>query len=136
LVLDSWAVLAWMQDEPAASRVQGFLDQAAARSLVLQVSAINAGEVYYQLLRARGREVAGTYWREATSRAMPLRIAAVTLPRVRRAAAIKARYPLAYADAFAVALAVELGWPLVTGDPEIRRPAADGLLQLVWLGGA
>lgn len=134
LVLDSWAVLAWLQDEPAASRVQRYLDEAAEGTLALHLSAVNAGEVFYQLVRAGRTREAGVFWNSAARRQMPLRLAAVTLPRVRRAAALKARYPLAYADAFAVALAAERGWPLATGDPEIRRPAADGLITLEWLG--
>jgi ribonuclease VapC len=134
LVLDSWAVLAWLQDEPAAPRVQRYLDQAAEGALALQMSAVNAGEVYYQLVRAGRPREASVFWLSAARQQMPLRVAAVTLPRVRRAAALKARYPMAYANAFAVALAAERGWPLATGDPEIRRPAADGVIALAWLG--
>jgi predicted nucleic acid-binding protein len=32
-----------------------------------------------------------------------------------------ARFPIAYADAFAAALAQKYNCPLVTGDPEFRR---------------
>ncbi|MCS7178592.1 MAG: hypothetical protein RML46_03515 [Anaerolineae bacterium] len=37
------------------------------------------------------------------------------------AAGIKMRYPMAYADAFAAALAQELGATLVSGDPELAQ---------------
>ncbi|NBD34798.1 MAG: PIN domain-containing protein, partial [Chloroflexi bacterium] len=37
-----------------------------------------------------------------------------------RAAAIKAEHPLAYADAFAAALAIQEAGTLVTGDPEFE----------------
>jgi predicted nucleic acid-binding protein len=136
LVLDSWALIAWLQDKPAAGRVQAFLDAASAASnpLALYVSAINAGEVYYQLVRAQRRPQAEQFWRSLNSREMPLTLVPATTPRVKRAAGIKALYPLAYADAFAVALAVEKHAPLATGDPEIRRPERDGLLTLEWLG--
>ena len=134
LVLDSWALIAWLQDEPAARRVQSFLDDAATNALAVYVSAINAGEVYYQLIRAERQAHAEQFWRALLRREMPLRLVAATTPRVKRAAAIKARYPLAYADAFAVGLAIEISAPLATGDLEIRRPERDGLLALAWLG--
>ena len=38
-----------------------------------------------------------------------------------RAAELKARYPISYADAFALAMALEHSAVLVTGDPEFRQ---------------
>lgn len=134
VVLDSWAIIAWMQGEPAAGRVRTMLDRATDRSLAVWCSAVNAGEVYYQLIRAGREPEAEAFWRAATGGRMPLRLAVATTPRVRRAAQIKARYPLAYADAFALGLAAELRLPLATGDPEMLRPANDGVAQLEWLG--
>ena len=49
------------------------------------------------------------------------------------AARIKARYPLAYADAFAAALAKWHGVPVLTGDPEFSR--IDEIVSIVWLEG-
>ncbi len=134
LVLDSWAILAWMQNEPAAQRVQRFLDDASSGMLTVSCSAINAGEVYSQLAKAGQPSSGRHFWHALVRGTMPVRLVAATTPRVRRAADIKARYPLAYADAFAIALAIELDCPLATGDPEIRRPEAHGLLALEWLG--
>lgn len=134
LILDSWAVLAWMQDEPAAEAVDQWFEEAATGTRDLRCSVINAGEVFYQLVRAGKLLEADRFWRGLVRGEAPLRVVAATIPRVKRAAAIKARYPMADADAFAVALAVELGWPLVTGDPEIRRAEADGVVRLHWLG--
>lgn len=55
----------------------------------------------------------------------------VPWPRVRAAAHLKARHHISYADAFAVALAQELGATLVTGDPEIRE--VENLVGVEWL---
>jgi len=53
--LDAFALLAWLQDEPGADITEGFLSQAASRQGFQRfVSAINVGEVYYRLYRARG----------------------------------------------------------------------------------
>lgn len=65
---------------------------------------------------------------------LPLRLYGTTEPRVRRAAGLKALLPIAYADAFAMTLALELRQPLVTGDPEIRDAAAQAGVTLQWLG--
>ena len=48
-----------------------------------------------------------------------------------RAAHIRAEHPLAYADAFAAALAAEKNASLVTGDPEFR--ALEGAIPIQWL---
>jgi ribonuclease VapC len=53
--------------------------------------------------------------------------------RVLAAAALKAQYPIAYADAFAAQLARELSLPLLTSDPEFGPLVAAGLLTAVWL---
>ncbi len=48
------------------------------------------------------------------------------------AAHIKAEYPLAYADAFAAALAMNKDATLVTGDPEFM--VLKDCLPIQWLG--
>ena len=48
VALDSWAVLALLNDEPAADRVELVIDRGETL-----MSWINLGEVYYQTLRRR-----------------------------------------------------------------------------------
>ena len=48
-----------------------------------------------------------------------------------RAAELKARYPISYADAFALASAIEHQAELVTGDPEFRQ--VENLVKIVWV---
>ena len=48
-----------------------------------------------------------------------------------RAGEIKARHPLAHADALAAALAMQAEAALVTGDPEFRK--SEGELLLEWV---
>jgi predicted nucleic acid-binding protein len=47
------------------------------------------------------------------------------------AARLKARHTISYADAFAVALAQELGAPVVTGDREFEH--VESLVEVLWL---
>ncbi len=56
-----------------------------------------------------------------------------TQRRVRRAAELKSNHAIAYADAFAVATALEFGATLVTADPEIRPLAGQYDLKVQWL---
>jgi ribonuclease VapC len=116
-LLDSWAVLAYLKDEPAAPAVESILVDAEESRARCCMSLINAGEVLYSLARRTGWEQA-----EATLdrlRAIPVEIIGVTEPQVVAAARIKSRNRLSYADAFAVAVAQERNAILVTGDPEI-----------------
>jgi ribonuclease VapC len=128
-VLDSFAVLAYLQDEPAAVRVQDVLDAAARREVVCRFSAINAGEVAYTVERRAGREGVRRFL--ASLDQVSITIVEVIWERILAAAHVKARHPLSYADAFAVALAQEYGATLLTGDPEFR--SVEGAVRIEWL---
>jgi ribonuclease VapC len=56
-----------------------------------------------------------------------------TRRRVRRAAELKSKHAIAYADAFAVATAVEFNAVLLTGDPEIEPIEGEQHLEVEWL---
>lgn len=112
IVLDSWAVLRYLEDaDPAAAEVAGLLD--GERPIM---SWINLGEVFYVVRRLHSdAEAAGTVrdLRDVLDAELP------TAGRVLAAARIKADHPLAYADAFAAATAVAHEAELWTGDPEL-----------------
>lgn len=80
------------------------------------MSWINLGEVSYILERAAGESAARGAVRELRAR---LRLDLPTERRVLQAVAIKARFAMAYADAFAVATAQAHNAVLLSGDPEI-----------------
>ena len=109
--LDSWAVLRWLDgDEPAAARVEAAMPSRPVMSW------INLGEVAYIVERRAGADRARRVVRGLRLR---LTLDLPTEARVLEAAHLKAGYPLAYADAFAVATAIARGATLLTGDPEI-----------------
>jgi len=112
VVLDSWAVLRYLEDEgSAAQAVSELFDR--ERPLM---SWINLGEVHYVLRRAHGEDDASAAVRDLR------RVVEARLPDERLvldAARIKADVPLSYADAFAAALAVAQDAELWTGDPEL-----------------
>ncbi len=132
-VLDAWAVLAWVAGEVSARRVERELRAAEARGQHLHLSVINAGEVYYRQARATGTDIADRFLADLRSGALPIRLAEAHERRVWQAARLKAKYPIAYADAFAGALAQELELPVLTGDLDFRVLEQTGECRVEWL---
>lgn len=133
--LDAFAWLAWLQDEPGAATVQHCLDEAERGHAECVTSIINLGEAYYRLVRVERRKEAESLWRMALRRTLPVSVKEATQRRVRRAAELKAIHAIAYADAFAVATALEFRATLLTGDPEIKPLEDENDLQVRWLPG-
>jgi predicted nucleic acid-binding protein len=128
-VLDTFALMAYFQDEPAAPRVADLFRDATVGQTALAMSLVNWGEVLYNVERKRGLVgVAEAIW---IIDGLPVRLMEVTRSLARRAARLKAAHPLSYADCFAAALAGELGAAVVTGDPEFR--GVEGEIQIEWL---
>ena len=51
IVLDSWAVIAYLEDEPAAERVADIISDAHEQGIPLFMTVVNAGEVWYIVAR-------------------------------------------------------------------------------------
>lgn len=130
---DAFAWLAWLQDEPGAAAVQRCLDDADRDRADCVTSIINLGEAFYRLARVNRREQAESLWRMALRHQLPVSVKEATRHRVRRAAELKSNHAIAYADAFAVATALEFQAALVTGDPEIRPLVSKYDLKVEWL---
>jgi predicted nucleic acid-binding protein len=113
--------------------VQRWLDDAEAERAQCVTSVINLGEAFYRLVRVERREAAESLWRMAVRGALPVSVKEATRRRVRRAAELKSRHAIAYADAFAVATAVEFNAILLTGDPEIEPLEGKENLKVQWL---
>ena len=128
-ILDSFAVLAYFQAEAGGAAVRTVLEAARDRRAVLGMSLMNVGEIYYILYRERGAARAEAAL--ADLRALPVDLYVPTDERILAAARLKAQFPLAYADAFAVALAQELNAVLVTGDPEFK--SVESQISIMWL---
>ncbi|MDO9349588.1 MAG: type II toxin-antitoxin system VapC family toxin [Anaerolineales bacterium] len=117
-VLDAWALLAFLQgEEPAASRVKSLLQEARNEKVILYVSIINMGEVYYRIGKTRGQSEADALVEEL--QLLPLIILPASNEDVMAAARLKMRYSISYADAFAVFTTLQHGAILLTGDPEL-----------------
>lgn len=130
-VLDSFALLAYLEGEAGMARVRSVLEGAEARRHRVYLSLINLGEALYITERERGLIQARRTL--AAVDQLPLEIVGVSRPTVLAAAHIKARFPISYADAFAVVAAQTHRGVVMTGDPEFRPLAAAGLVAVDWL---
>lgn len=130
-VLDSFALLAYLEGEAGMPRVRSVLEGAEARRHTVSLSLINLGEVLSITERERGL-VAARRTLGAIDQ-LPLELVPVSRTTVLAAAHVKARFPIACADAFAVVTARDRGGVVVTGDPEFRPLAVAGLVAVEWL---
>jgi len=119
-VLDANALIGFFEGRRGAvEKVRHLLGEAARQDLPLLMSAVNWGEVFYTEWRARGEAKAREA--EASLLEMPIAVIVIDRERASRAAALKQKHALGYADAFAAELAIERGAWLVTADPEFQK---------------
>lgn len=128
-VLDSFAVLALLGRESGSAEVRELLQRAKRAEIRLLMTWVNVGEVAYIVERRWGKQQ--VYQAIGTLEATAVEFATAGRELALRAAEIKAKHPLAYADAFAAALAVDESGTLVTGDAEFE--SLEGLLSIQWL---
>jgi predicted nucleic acid-binding protein len=131
-VLDSWALIAFFEDEPAAEEVENLLVKAEAGTHRLLLSVVNWGEIYYNTMREVSQAAAEQTVREMAGLTIEIvGVDADNLDLVRQAAIYKATRRFSYADAFAAALAKIKNAELVTGDREFR--AVEDEIKIAWL---
>ena len=128
-VIDSHALLAYLEREAGYAIVRDLFAQALAGSAALPMTTVNIGEILYIVRRAYGSEKAAEI--ERLLHALPIEIVDVDLALAREAARFKATRKMSYADCFAAALASRRQTGLVTGDPEFR--AVEDEIEVVWL---
>jgi len=120
-VMDSFALLAYLQDEPVASRIERLLGAAANGKCYLFLSMINLGEILYITERRGG--VVKAQDTLALIQQLPIQVLSVEDRTVLAAAHIKAN--------FAVAIAVQENARVITGDPEFH--SVETIVQVEWL---
>lgn len=128
-MLDSFAMLAFLNKERGFEKVKSLLRAAEASSEPLLMNEINIGEVYYVTAKDRSVERAEEFLHRLET--LPILPVSNSFADVLEAARIKARFPISYADAFVVATAVRMNAAIVTGDPEFQ--SVPHLVTIVWL---
>jgi predicted nucleic acid-binding protein len=131
-VLDSYALIGYLENEPFSDQIQFVLMQAKKGSSRLFVHAIHLGEVYYITLREQGRNLADLAY--ARIKALPIElIDRIDETLLLAASRIKANYAVSYADSFAAALAMVRRCTLLTGDPEFETLEKARVIRIKWL---
>ena len=129
-MLDSWSVLAYLEDEPAGERAANIIADAYEHGIPLLMSTVNAGEAWY-ILACRVSEA------EADQGIADLREVGIELrdadwKLAHQAARLKVKRKMSFADCFAAPLSIqEKGAALVTGDKEFRE--VEQLVNIMWL---
>jgi ribonuclease VapC len=130
-VLDSYALLAYLEGETGAGRILELLKQGEEMRCRLFMSSINLGEVAYIVERERG--LAKAQETLAGIDELPIVVVDADRTAVLGAAHLKAGCPVAYADCFAARLALDKNAVLVTGDPEFQRLGDQYGITVEWL---
>jgi predicted nucleic acid-binding protein len=119
-VLDANAVIGFLEDrDGTAAKVEKLLNQALEQQTPLLMSAVSWGEVVYVIWRNEGERQALRVEKDVQD--LPLAVVAADRERATRAAALKQKHNLGYADSFAAELAIDLGAWLVTADSEFSK---------------
>ncbi|MGA8181631.1 MAG: type II toxin-antitoxin system VapC family toxin [Desulfobacterales bacterium] len=129
-LLDSYAVLAYLNGEPAAEAVEQAMKDAGDSGSSLLMSEINIGEVYYILSRKRGPEKAD-YFVDTILQGLPIQGLPIDFSLILQASRLKAKYPLSYSDCLAAAQAIRSEASILTGDLEFK--AVETLVAIEWL---
>lgn len=128
-VLDSWAMLAFFQNEPAADQVEKIINEAHAAGADLMMSVVNVGELWYSIARTHSAKQADSIIAEL--RTLKIAFIDADWELTQQAAAFKTKGKIAYADCFAAAVARKFKADLVTGDPELKQ--VDGEVKVLWV---
>lgn len=128
-VLDSFALMAYFEDEPGADFVRGLIHKAVESDTNLLMTVVNLGEVWYSIARTNSPEIADQYIHEI--KGMGIEVADVDWALTRQAAAFKVNGNISYGDCFAAALAKTKKAELVTGDKEFK--SLEGEIKIAWV---
>jgi len=129
LILDSYALLAFFQNEPGADSVREMILSAVEDKVSLAMCVINLGEVWYSIARKNSVEIADVYL--LNIQGMPIEIVDADWELTKQAAFHKTNGNLSCADCFVAALAKLRKGEVVTGDKEFAVLKDE--VKITWL---
>jgi predicted nucleic acid-binding protein len=131
-VLDSYALIGYLENEHFADRIEQLLKQAKKGEANLFLHALHLGEVYYITLREQGTHLADLAY--SRIKAFPFTfIDQIDEELLLTAATLKANFPISYVDSFAAALAKIKNCALLSGDPELKALENEKVIVIEWL---
>ena len=99
VVLDSWAAIAYLEDEPAGEKVADIIADAHEGGAPVLMTVINAGEIWYIIAREASETDADLGLKELSG--LGIEIIDVDWNLTRQAAYYKSKHKMPYADCFA-----------------------------------
>lgn len=129
IVLDSWAVIAYFEDEEAAEKVADIISDAHEESIPLLMTVVNAGEVWYIVARETSAAEADASIKQL--RDLGIEFIEADWNLAKDAGYFKSKNKMSFADCFAAALARQRKGHLATGDQEFKQVESD--IVVIWL---
>ena len=129
IVFDSWAVIAYLEGEPAAEKVADHIADAHDADIPLFMSVVNAGEVWYIVAREASINDADRSIQQLRQLGIEFVDANWTL--AHEAGGYKSKHKMSFADCFAAALAKHKRAMLLTGNPEFKQVEKE--ITIDWL---
>jgi len=129
LVFDSWAIIAYFEDEPAGKIIEEIIIDANEREIPMYMSVVNAGEVWYIVARQTSPSEADSIISDL--RSLGIQFENPDWKASRQAAVFKSKHKMSYADAYAAALAIQKNAHLVTGDNEFKQVEKE--IKILWV---
>jgi len=130
MLLDSYALLAYLNKEAGFEMVRNLLNMAQDLGKFILMNEINVGETYYILFRERGSKKS-EYFLDTILKSLPIAMIQNNFQLVIEAARVKAEYPLSFADCFAVTTARRERASVITGDQEFKK--VEHLVDIEWI---
>jgi ribonuclease VapC len=129
IVFDSWAIIAYLEDEPAAEHIADVIADAHDDGIPLFMCVVNVGEVWYIIAREASVSDADRSIKELRQLGIEFVDADWTL--AHEASGFKSKHKMSYADCFAASLAKQKKAVLLTGDPEFKQ--VESQITIDWL---
>jgi ribonuclease VapC len=129
LVLDSWAVIAFFEDEPSGKKIADLIANAQEDGIPVYMTVVNVGEVWYITAREISEEAANNIVKELNG--LRIEFMDANWEITQEAARFKSKNRMSYADCYAAALTKLKKGVLVTGDNEFR--ALDDQIGIHWV---
>ena len=129
IVLDSWAVIAYLEDEQAAEKVADIISDAHEESIPLLMTVVNAGEVWYIVARETSADEADASIKQL--RDLGIEFVEADWNLAKDAGYFKSKNKMSFAECFAAALARQRKGNLVTGDLEFKQIERE--VAITWL---
>jgi predicted nucleic acid-binding protein len=128
-VLDTYALIAFFEDEPGADFVRSLLLEAESGSLNLAMCVVNLGELWYIIARTDSPAQADALVEEIQG--LSIEIVDADWKLTYQAAIFKSKGGLSYADSYTAALGQLRQAEVITGDPEFQKLREE--ITLIWV---